>query len=31
LIVPAPDPAAVLASLDIGDGWFVEIDPVDIC
>jgi primosomal protein N' (replication factor Y) len=30
LIVRSPDPAAVLASLDIGEGWFVDIDPVDM-
>lgn len=30
LIVRSPDPAAVLAGLDIGEGWFVDIDPVDM-
>jgi primosomal protein N' (replication factor Y) len=30
LIVRSPDPAAVLSTLDVGDGWFVDIDPVDM-
>lgn len=30
LIVRSPDPAAILAHLDIADGWYVDIDPVDM-
>lgn len=30
LILRSPDPAAILAELDIAEGWFVDIDPVDM-
>ena len=30
LILRSSDPVVVLEKLDIGDGWFVDIDPVDM-
>ncbi len=30
LILRSPDPVPVLAQLDVADGWFVDIDPVDM-
>ncbi len=30
LIVRSPDPAAILAHLDVAEGWYVDIDPVDL-
>jgi primosomal protein N' (replication factor Y) len=30
LIVRSPDPAALLTGMDIGEGWFVDIDPTEI-
>jgi primosomal protein N' (replication factor Y) (superfamily II helicase) len=30
LVLRSPDPAAVLAGLEIGDGWYIDIDPVDM-
>jgi len=30
LILRSPDPAEVLAELDVAEGWFVDIDPADL-
>jgi primosomal protein N' (replication factor Y) len=30
LVIRSANPAALLANLDITDGWFVDIDPVDM-
>ncbi|HVO70598.1 MAG TPA: hypothetical protein VMT24_11165, partial [Aggregatilineaceae bacterium] len=30
LVIRSANPAALLANLDPADGWFVDIDPVDM-
>ncbi|MBN1681920.1 MAG: primosomal protein N', partial [Anaerolineae bacterium] len=30
LIVRSPNPIALLADLDVADGWYIDVDPVDM-
>ncbi len=30
LVIRSPEPAAVLSNLDLAEGWFLDIDPVDM-